>query len=156
MSATNTCRIWHMKRNCSFTPKQVGLFYSSMFCFSSLIAGYFWWQGAWMILPFTFAELFVLGVALLIYARHASDYEKIKLSGTELTVELFLGNRRTVKHWNAPWVRVKDPELNLDAKKQLVVLEMGQEAIQIGQFIVADQRLGLAKEIRSAINRALH
>ncbi|MEY3207420.1 MAG: hypothetical protein RLZZ619_580 [Pseudomonadota bacterium] len=109
-----------------------------------------------MILPFTFAELFVLGVALLIYARHASDYEKIKLSGTELTVELFLGNRRTVKHWNAPWVRVKDPELNLDAKKQLVVLEMGQEAIQIGQFIVADQRLGLAKEIRSAINRALH
>jgi uncharacterized membrane protein len=125
-------------------------------CFSSLIASYFWWHGAWMILPFTFAELFVLGVALLIYARHASDYEKIKLSGTELTVELFLGNRRTVKHWNAPWVRVKDPELNLDAKKQLVVLEMGQEAIQIGQFIVADQRLGLAKEIRSAINRALH
>jgi uncharacterized membrane protein len=148
--------LWHMKRNCSFTPRQVGLFYLSMVCFSSLIASYFWWHGAWMILPFTFAELFVLGVALLIYARHASDYEKIKLSGTELTVELFLGNRRTVKHWNAPWVRVKDPELNLDAKKQLVVLEMGQEAIQIGQFIVADQRLGLAKEIRSAINRALH
>ena len=145
-----------MKRNCSFTPKQVGLFYLSMVCFSSLIASYFWWHGAWMILPFTFTELFVLGIALLIYARHASDYEKIKLSGTELTVELFLGNRRTVKHWNAPWVRVKDPELNLDAKKQLVVLEMGQEAIQIGQFIVADQRLGLAKEIRSAINRALH
>ena len=156
MANTQNSYIWHMKRNCSFTPKQVGLFYLSMVCFSSLIASYFWWHGAWMILPFTFTELFVLGVALLIYARHASDYEKIKLTGTEFTVELFLGNRRTVKHWNAPWVRVKDPELNLEAKKQLVVLEMGQEAIQIGQFIVADQRAGLAKEIRSAINRALH
>lgn len=148
--------VWHMKRNCSFTPKQVGLFYLSMVCFSSLIASYFWWQGAWMILPFTLTELLVLGIALLIYARHASDYEKIKLNGTEFTIELFLGNRRTVKHWNAPWVRVKDPEPNLDAKKQLVVLEMGQETIQIGQFIFADQRAGLAKEIRSAIKGVLH
>lgn len=109
-----------------------------------------------MILPFTFAELLVLGIALLIYARHASDYEKIKLNGTEFTIELFLGSRRTVKHWNAPWVRVKDLEPNLDAKKQLIVLEMGQETIQIGQFIFADQRAGLAKEIRSAIKGVLH
>ncbi len=109
-----------------------------------------------MILPFTFAELLVLGVALLIYARHASDYEKIRLNGTASTIELFLGNRRTLKHWNAPWVRVKDPEPNVDAKKHLVVLEMGQETIQIGQFIFADQRAGLAKEIRSALREALY
>ena len=155
MSATNTCRIWHMKRNCSFTPKQVGLFYLSMFCFSSLIAGYFWWQGAWMILPFTCAELVILGAALLIYARHASDYEKIVLDGAEFTVELFLGNQRTVKKWNAPWVRVKDPELTPNRKDSLVTLEMGHESIQVGQFIFAHARADLASDIRSAISRSL-
>ncbi|NCY00950.1 MAG: DUF2244 domain-containing protein [Burkholderiaceae bacterium] len=63
-------RTWHMKRNCSFTPKQVGYFYLSMLMFSSLIATYFLVQGIWMILPFTIIELTALGIALLIYARH--------------------------------------------------------------------------------------
>lgn len=156
MDNTPTSRIWHMRRNCSFTPRQVGLFYLSMVCFSCLIAAYFWWQGAWMILPFTFAELLVLGIALLIYARHASDYERVILNGTEFTIELFLGNRRTVVSWNAPWVRVKDPELKSGTQKHLVTLEMGQEAVQIGQFIFAHERAHLAQEIRSAINGALH
>lgn len=155
MAPTGSSQVWHMKRNCSFTPRQVGLFYLSMVCFSSLIASYFWWQGAWMILPFTVTELLFLGIALLIYARHASDYERVVLDGTEFTIELFLGHRRTIKRWNAPWVRVKDPEPQQDAKKHLVTLEMGQEAVQIGQFIFADQRAGLAKEIRSAIHGAL-
>ncbi len=69
--------VWLMRRNCSFTPKQVGIFYLSMVFFSGLITTYFWWIGAWMVLPFAVIELSVLGIALMIYARHASDYEKI-------------------------------------------------------------------------------
>lgn len=108
-----------------------------------------------MILPFTCAELIILGVALLIYARHASDYEKIVLDGAEFTIDLFLGNQRTVKKWNAPWVRVKNPELTSDRKDSLVTLEMGHESIQVGQFIFADARADLASDIRGAISGAL-
>ena len=102
--------VWLMRRNCSFTPKQVGIFYLSMVCFSGLITSYFWWIGAWMVLPFTLIELSVLGIALLIYARHARDYEKITLENSELTIELNLGYKKSLTQWNAPWVRVKDPE----------------------------------------------
>ena len=80
--------VWLMRRNCSFTPKQVGIFYLSMVGFSGLITAYFWWVGAWMVLPFTLIELSALGIALLIYARHARDYEKITLHNSELTIEL--------------------------------------------------------------------
>lgn len=151
-----TKTIWLMRRNCSFTPKQVGIFYLSMVCFSGLITAYFWWIGAWMVLPFALIELSVLGIALLIYARHARDYEKITLQDSELIIELNLGYKKSLTQWNAPWVRVKDPESLYDRKKDLVILESGAQTISIGQFILAEKRHDLAREIRQALNRCLH
>lgn len=155
-TVSSPTKVWLMKRNCSFTPKQVGLFYLSMVCFSSVITIYFWWQGAWMVIPFSVIELLVLGIALLIYARHARDYEKITLEGSELFIELHLGNRFTQYRWNAPWVRIKDPESLKDQKKDLISLEMGTEVVKIGQFILAEKRADLAKEIRQAVRLSLH
>jgi uncharacterized membrane protein len=148
--------VWLMKRNCSFTPKQVGIFYLSMVCFSGLITTYFWLIGAWMVVPFTLIELSVLGIALLIYARHARDYEKITLQNSELVIELNLGYKKSLTQWNAPWVRVKDPESLYDRKKDLVILESGAQTISIGQFILAEKRHDLAKEIRQALSLCLH
>ncbi len=148
--------VWLMRRNCSFTPKQVGIFYLSMVCFSGLITAYFWWVGAWMVVPFTLIELSVLGIALLIYARHARDYEKITLQNSELIIELNLGYKKSLTQWNAPWVRVKDPESLHDRKKDLVILESGAQTISIGQFILAEKRHDLAKEIRQALKLCLH
>jgi uncharacterized membrane protein len=148
--------VWLMRRNCSFTPKQVGIFYLSMVCFSGLITSYFWWIGAWMVLPFTLIELSVLGIALLIYARHARDYEKITLENSELTIELNLGYKKSLTQWNAPWVRVKDPESLYDRKKDLVILESGAQTISVGQFILAEKRHDLAKEIRQALRLCLY
>jgi uncharacterized membrane protein len=153
---SSSAKVWFMKRNCSFTPKQVGLFYLSMVCFSSLITAYFWWQGAWMVIPFSVIELLVLGIALLIYARHARDYEKITLQDSELLIEVNLGNRLTQYRWNAPWVRVKDPESLKDQKKDLITLEMGTQSISVGQFILAEKRADLAKELRQALRVTLH
>jgi len=67
-----------------------------MVCFSGLITTYFWWIGAWMVVPFTLIELSVLGIALLIYARHARDYEKITLQDSELIIELNLGYKKSL------------------------------------------------------------
>ena len=148
--------VWLMRRNCSFTPKQVGIFYLSMVGFSGLITAYFWWVGAWMVLPFTLIELSALGIALLIYARHARDYEKITLHNSELIIELNMGYKKTLTQWHAPWVRVKDPESLYDRKKDLVILESGAQTISIGQFILAEKRHDLAKEIRQALRLCLH
>ena len=87
---------------------------------------------------------------------HARDYEKITLQDSELIIELNLGYKKSLTQWNASWVRVKDPESLYDRKKDLVILESGTQTISIGQFILAEKRHDLAKEIRQALRLCLH
>ena len=43
--------------------------------------------GAWLVLPFTGIELLAVGIAFAIYARHAVDYERIRLFQNRLLIE---------------------------------------------------------------------
>ena len=66
----------------------MGWFYASLCVVSLGIAGFFWVQGAVLVLPFAVAELAAVGFAFLAYARHATDGERISLQGRRLVVEL--------------------------------------------------------------------
>src|ERR1700735_3679975 len=78
---------WLIKRNCSASPRQFVGFYVSLALFSLLIAGLLVWAGAWLVLPFTGVELLVVGIAFVMYARHAVDYERILLFQNRLLIE---------------------------------------------------------------------
>jgi uncharacterized membrane protein len=80
-------RVWMMRRNCSFSPKQLGLFYLAQSLFALIVASFFWWRGVWLVMPFTLIELSVLAILLLIYARHTSDYESVKLENGFIEVQ---------------------------------------------------------------------
>ena len=43
---------WLLKRHCSLKPAQLGWFYVSLCVLSLGIAGFFWLQGATMVMPF--------------------------------------------------------------------------------------------------------
>ncbi len=152
--------LWLMKRNCSFTPQQVGLFYLSMCIFSSLIAGYFYSIGAWMVVPFAVVELTVLGLALLIYARHATDYEKISIHDGVMDIEVLDGRRLIQKQWPLLWLRIGNPELskgpNKDPQKSLVKIEYGNDFIYLGLYTFPEKRQELANKIRYARDLALN
>lgn len=152
--------VWLMKRNCSFTPKQVGLFYLSMCIFSSLIAGYFYSIGAWMVVPFTVVELTVLGIALLIYARHATDYEKIIIHDGVMDIEVLDGWRLIHKKWPLLWLRIENPKLSKEAtkdpQKSLVKIEYGNDFIYLGLHTFPEKRQELANKIRRARDLALN
>jgi uncharacterized membrane protein len=140
-------RTWHMKRNCSFSPRQVGYFYLSMFLFSSLIATYFLLHGVWMILIFTVIELTVLGIALIIYARHALDYESIAIDGTSLRVEKNIGGKLERHEFNTRWMTLKQEE---DGKRLIRVEERDKE-LPIGLFVPLDARPQFYKDLRQQI-----
>lgn len=136
-----------MKRNCSFSPRQVGYFYLSMFLFSSLIATYFLLHGVWMILIFTAIELTVLGIALIIYARHALDYESIAIDGTSLRVEKNIGGKLERHEFNTRWMTLKQEE---DGKRLIRVEERDKE-LPIGLFVPLDARPQFYKDLRQQI-----
>ena len=97
---------WFLKRNCSVTPAQLGWMYASLCAVSLGIAIFFWFQGAVLILPFAWLELAGVGIAFLVYARHAGDGERISIEGRQLVVELESAGQLQRAEFNRDWVRV--------------------------------------------------
>jgi len=138
-------RTWHMKRNCSFSPKQVGLFYLSIVSFSLLVAGYFWLLGAWMILIFTSLALLVLTIALYVYSRHALDYEKITITGKQLIVEKSWGGKVQIEEFNTIWTKLYCGGTG----RHRLALKSSTKEVPIGFFIVMNEQEQFEKELKS-------
>jgi uncharacterized membrane protein len=136
MNTNNDPVRWIFKKNCSFTPKQVGLFYLAQSVFSLIVASFFLIQGIWLILPFTLLELIVLGFALLIYAKHATDYEEIMLNHDQLVITHYEANKLNTFVANLLWVKLsKKP-----TEKKLIGIEYKGQLIEIGRFIHLHKR----------------
>jgi uncharacterized membrane protein len=98
---------WVLRRNCSVTPRQLLGFYASV-CVVSLAIGLgFWFHGAPAVLLFAGLELAALGLALLVFARHATDRETITLDGADLAVEHRCGSSTRTTLFRSAWVRVE-------------------------------------------------
>jgi len=138
-------RTWHMKRNCSFSPKQVGLFYLSIVSFSLLVAGYFWLLGAWMILIFTSLALLVLTIALYVYSRHALDYEKITITGKQLIVEKSWGGKVQIEEFNTIWTKLYCGGTG----RHRLALKSSTKEVPIGFFVVMNEQEQFEKELKS-------
>jgi uncharacterized membrane protein len=141
---------WFLGRNCSLRPAQFGWLYLSLCVVSLGIAVFFWWQGAVLVLPFTWVELAAVGAAFLAYARHAADREHILLQGGRLVVELESAGRLERAEFNRDWVRV---EPAADGRSLIEVSGQGQ-CVNIGRFVRPELRTALARELRQALREA--
>ena len=140
---------WLFKKNCSFTPEQVGIFYLAQSILSLIVASFFLYQGVWLILPFTLLELAVLAIALLIYARHATDYEKIDIRQGELLVETSNAGKVMQFVFNPSWVRV-DSVLN---SQKLISINYQGQVLEVGRFIHVSLRKNFLVEFAQALRK---
>ncbi len=138
---------WSLKRNCSVTPAQLGYLYASMCILSMGVAAFFWSQGATLVLPFAVLELLAVGAAFLVYGRHATDNECIRLLEGRLVVEWETAGRSSRCEFAREWVRV---EPRTDAG-QLIEVRGGGRSVRVGRFLRSDLRPLLAREIRQAL-----
>jgi uncharacterized membrane protein len=138
---------WIFKKNCSFTPKQVGLFYLAQSFFSLMIASFFLLQGIWLVLPFTLLELVVLAIALLIYARHATDFEEIVLENGLLQVRTSNANQVNIFQANAAWVKLS----NQLTSSKLIGIQYQGNVKEIGKFIHLQKREAFKKQLERSL-----
>lgn len=150
-TASGTQRVWMLSRNCALSPRQVGAFYLSLVAASAIIAIVFLLRGAWMILPFSFIEMTALGIALLVYARHAVDCERVSLRADALEIESVEGNKRSVLRIDPRAARV---EMDARPRGGLAVVARG-ERIVVGRFVGERERRRFARELRLALRLAL-
>lgn len=138
---------WFLKRNCSVSPTQLGWLYLSLCVVSLAIGALFWWRGAKLILPFAWLELALVGVAFLVYARHATDGERISLLDRSLVVELETAGRLERAEFDRDWVRIEPRS----ADTSLIEVSGRGRSVQVGRFVRPELRLALAREIRMAL-----
>ena len=140
---------WLLKRNCSITPRQLLRFYASLCVLSLGIALMFWAQGATLVMPFAWLEVLAVGAALVLYSRHATDHEDIRLQAGRLTVEHTSGRSTRRAEFAPAWVRV-EPE---HGDGSLVELSGQGQRIAVGRFVRPELRPQLADELRWALRR---
>jgi uncharacterized membrane protein len=143
---------WVLRRNCSASPRQLLGFYLSMCVVSLGFATAFALSGAPVVLVFAGLELAVLGGALLVYARHATDADTVTLCGPELEVEQMHGGVLRTTCFRAEWVTVEPARDD----GSLVELSGQGQRVHIGRFLRPEMRAPLARELRTALRSARH
>jgi len=139
---------WHLRRNCSVTPRQLGGWYATLCLLSLLIGSGFWVLGMPLVLAFAGLELLAVGVALLVYARHALDGETVRLHGGRLSVEReCAGRRETLEFGGAPRVRIR----TLAHEQDLIELQAPGRRLSVGRHVRPQWRCALAGEMRRAL-----
>ncbi|GAC1599846.1 MAG: DUF2244 domain-containing protein [Ramlibacter sp.] len=138
---------WLLRRNCSVSPAQLAWLYVSLCVVSLAIGTVFWWLGATLVLPFAWLELVAVGVAFVVYARHAADGERISLQGGQLVVELESAGRLERAEFDRDWVRVEPSA----ADRSLIEVSGRGRSVNVGRFVRPELRPALAQEIRRAL-----
>lgn len=140
-------REWTLSRNCSITPRQLGLAYAALCAVSLCVAIFFTWRGAWYVLGFSVLELVAVGSAFLLYARHATDRERIALTDDCLLVELIQVERVRQYRLDPQWIRVDMPE----SRSRLIGLESRGTRVEVGRFLTEYIRREFARELRRTL-----
>jgi uncharacterized membrane protein len=145
--AEPTRQSWLLKRNCALSPRQLAGCFGALAAVSLGIATAWALQGAWMVVPFACVELGALAVAFVVYARHAADYERIVVEPGRLLVERCVGSALNRVEWERARARVE----YRGSGRELIRLVAGRREVSVGQFVPAENREQLARELRASL-----
>jgi uncharacterized membrane protein len=138
---------WVLKRNCSIAPQQLLAAYAALCILSLGIAGFFWTQGATLVMPFAWAEMIAVGAALWVHGRHAGDRERIEFRRGRVTVELTRGARTDRVELGPEWVSVGPRR----GSSSLIELSSRGRTVAVGRHLRPELRPLLAKELREVL-----
>ncbi len=141
---------WLLKRNCSMTPRQVAKAYGVLFTFVLVVSLAFALHGIWIVFAFAVLEITVVVTALLYYARHALDQERVFLSADCLRIERIEAGR--VQHFTLDpyWTRIAVPQ----KRRQLIALESRGVKVELGSFVSEPVRRMVAQELQASLRGA--
>lgn len=136
-------REWILRQNCSITPQQLVKAYAALCVGSLLVAGYFTFQGAWLVLIFAIFELTCVAAAFLYFGRHATDREHIALSDAGLVVELVRAEQ-TEQFRLDPW---RTRVVTSAKGRGLIGLVANGNRVEVGRFLTEWRRREFAREL---------
>ncbi len=138
---------WLLKRNCALRPWQLAAWFVTVVLAALAIAAVCAAGGAWIVIPFAIVEAIAVGVAFMVYARHAADYERIEATRDRLVVECGCGQRIDRFEQGGCAIRVEyDPR-----ERGPIRLVAGGESVAVGRYVPDDRKEMLARQLRGAL-----
>jgi uncharacterized membrane protein len=134
-----------LKRNCSISPAGLLSVFAALSVASAAIGIGFAIAGAWPVLPFVGLEIAALGAAFVLYARRATDYERIELARDCLLVEVAEAQRTERYRLDPRRARIVVEKGN-GYGARVLLREAGKE-VELGRHLDAQARLEFAAEL---------
>lgn len=141
---------WKLVRHCSIAPRQLLMSYAVLCVVSLGIGGAFAWHGAGYVLGFAGLELLLVGVAMLVHARHAADGEMLTLVGRSLQVERHEGATTDRADFAIDWLTVEP----VAGQNSLIRLAGQGRVLHIGRWLQPHLRADFARELRQVLRQA--
>lgn len=115
------------------------------------IAGWFAWQGAWLIFPFAGIELIALGSALYLVSSRSLDREVLSIDRD--TIEVCKGRWQveSTTCLQRHWVKVCLETAKHDWYPSRLLLRSHGKATEIGNFLDEDEREELAGRLKRVV-----
>lgn len=138
-------RAWSLKRRCTVAPRQFVTSSLAILSGSLLIALVFTLLGYWIISVCFLLEMTGVSAALLWFARHAIDGERLWLyDDGRLVVEVVNGTHHSRHSFNAAWVRLDIA----GARSGQLSLSQGRLKINLGKHVPAAERRAFCREFQ--------
>ncbi|KAF4000024.1 DUF2244 domain-containing protein [Glaciimonas immobilis] len=140
-------REWDLKRNCAIAPRQLAHFYAGLCATSFLVAAVWTLRGAWFVMVFAVLEMLAVGIALLVYARHATDRERVIMQDDCLLVELI--QAQDIRQYRLALRSIRI--VGQSSRRHLIGLESDGVRVDVGRFLTEWRRREFVRELRLAL-----
>jgi uncharacterized membrane protein len=141
-------REWMLKRNCSMSPRHAAIAYGVLCLGACAIGLAFALHGIWFVFAFALLEVAGIALALLHYARHATDCEHIALTADCLLIERLQAGHLEQLRLDPCWTRIVVPN---NCRRTLIQLESRGLKVEVGSFVSETIRQQVAQELRGAL-----
>lgn len=139
---------WLLKRNCSLTPCQTMRAFAVLCVLPFGIAlAVMLLHGTWIVLGFATVEMTLVALALLHYARHATDREHIVLDDGYLLIEQLNAGTLRQTRLDSCWIHVTSPP----HRHGMIALEARGIRVEVGRFATEQKRYQIAQELRQGL-----
>ncbi|MEN8259832.1 MAG: DUF2244 domain-containing protein [Pseudomonadota bacterium] len=149
---TGTARRFTIKPNASLTARQAALAFFGISLISLTIAISFAVLGLWMVLPFSGAELILLGYCLWHTMRQCSAREVITITDKQVRIEKGAERLQLDGEFHCGWARIDLEKSNIKGHPSRLAIRSHGKEIEVGNFLVESEREYLAKELQKSLN----
>ncbi|WP_022948063.1 DUF2244 domain-containing protein [Methylohalobius crimeensis] len=143
---------WILRPNASLNRRQAKMLIGVMGLGMAAIGTGFALAGAWPVLPFSGAELWLLGYGLTRSMRESAIREIITLDREKLRIERAVPDVERFHEFLRAWVRIEwSGPTRLNECGRLYVGSHGKQ-VEIGAFLIEEEKQALAQSLQQALS----